>query len=189
MREIRKSGSMSGEGKRSDARRHKPPRPSSTLLLCPVKNYCTILVARTRVTPAGRPCVNSPRARSRSSGRRAGRAARILLTVALGAHSAAARLPRAPPPGGRDRPLRARDEPIRRGNLAPPRWPSSPMPLARRISRHEGGKDAGEQQPDVCPDRAGSAAPPCRRAASPRRTRRSSHISGPATPRRRAGWG
>ncbi len=35
MREIRKSGSMSGEGKRSDARRAKPPRPSSTLLRAP----------------------------------------------------------------------------------------------------------------------------------------------------------
>ncbi len=35
MREIRKSGSMSGEGKRSDARRPKPPRPSSTLLRAP----------------------------------------------------------------------------------------------------------------------------------------------------------
>ena len=32
MREIRTSGSMSGEGKRSDAERPKPPRPSSTLL-------------------------------------------------------------------------------------------------------------------------------------------------------------
>ncbi len=32
MREIRKSGSMSGEGKRSDAEWPKPPRPSSTLL-------------------------------------------------------------------------------------------------------------------------------------------------------------
>ncbi len=35
MREIRKSGSMSGEGKRSDAGRPKPPRPSSTLLQGP----------------------------------------------------------------------------------------------------------------------------------------------------------
>ncbi len=32
MREIRTSGSMSGEGKRGDAERPKPPRPSSTLL-------------------------------------------------------------------------------------------------------------------------------------------------------------
>ncbi len=32
MPEIGTSGSMSGEGKRSDAGRHKPPRPSSTLL-------------------------------------------------------------------------------------------------------------------------------------------------------------
>ena len=32
MREIRKSGSMSGEGKRSDTGWSKPPRPSSTLL-------------------------------------------------------------------------------------------------------------------------------------------------------------
>ncbi len=35
MREIRKSGSMSGEGKRSDADWPKLPRPSSTLLLPP----------------------------------------------------------------------------------------------------------------------------------------------------------
>ncbi len=39
MREIRKSGSMSGEGKRSDARRAKPPRPSSTLLRAPDANF------------------------------------------------------------------------------------------------------------------------------------------------------
>ncbi len=32
MWEIRKSGSMSGEGERSDATWPKPPRPSSTLL-------------------------------------------------------------------------------------------------------------------------------------------------------------
>ena len=32
MREIRTSGSMSGEGKRSHATWPKPPRPSSTLL-------------------------------------------------------------------------------------------------------------------------------------------------------------
>jgi hypothetical protein len=33
MREIRTSGSMSGEGRRSDCQRLKPPRPSSTLPL------------------------------------------------------------------------------------------------------------------------------------------------------------
>ena len=33
MREIRTSGSMSGEGRRSNCRRLKPPRPSSTLPL------------------------------------------------------------------------------------------------------------------------------------------------------------
>ncbi len=36
MREIRTSGSMSGEGKRSDAERPKPPRLSSTLLEVPL---------------------------------------------------------------------------------------------------------------------------------------------------------
>ena len=33
MREIRTSGSMSGEGRQSDCQRLKPPRPSSTLPL------------------------------------------------------------------------------------------------------------------------------------------------------------
>jgi hypothetical protein len=36
MREIRKSGSMSGERKRSDAERPKLPRLSSTLLAMPL---------------------------------------------------------------------------------------------------------------------------------------------------------
>jgi hypothetical protein len=41
MRENRTSGLMSGEGKRSDAERPKPPRPSST----PPKNQILMLAS------------------------------------------------------------------------------------------------------------------------------------------------
>ncbi len=53
MREIRTSGSMSGEGRRSDCQRLKPPRPSSTLpLRFHMIGTCELTHVTTGLTPA-----------------------------------------------------------------------------------------------------------------------------------------